>query len=251
MSLNKFTDDAVRKEWMKINCESMKSLNLQADSHVDYAQVPATAPDAGYLRVFAEPNEYVMAYVNSAGTKFDLTATSGGEASNKTLWSNAEPQADVSSVAYKTILTFASAGQGSLILPAGSLLNNAMFEFTFSGRYDVAVANKDINFAVFVDGTQHMEGKLTTLVVSGTAESFSGHINLSCRPAGADVVLYPSGQVSMSNLGNQTACPLVGAGAYATPLDPLVPHTVDVRVIWSASNADIINCEYSRLSKVR
>lgn len=249
MSLNKFTDDAVRKEWMKINCENMKALNVQADGHVDYAQTPAVAPPAGYLRVFGEANESVMAFVDSAGTKYDFTTTVGSENANKTLWSNSEPQADVSSTGYKTILNFASPGKGSLTLPAGSLLDNAMFEFAFSGRYDVVVANKDINFAVFVDGALHMEGKLTTLTITGPAESFSGHINLSCRTAGNDVVLYPSGQVSMSNLGNQTACPLVGVGAFATPIDPNVPHTVDVRVIWSATNADIINCEYSRLSK--
>jgi hypothetical protein len=227
----------------------MKSLNVQADGHVDYAQQSASAPDAGYLRVFAEPNESVMAYVDSAGTKFDLTATSSGEASNKTLWSNSEPQADVSSLGYKTILNFATPGKGSLTLPAGSLLDNAMFEINFSGRYTVAIANKSVIFAVFVDGQTHMEGLSTALVVNATAEGFSGSINLSCRTSGNDVVLYPSGQVSMSNLGNPVSCPIVGAGAFATPIDPNIPHTVDVRVLWSAANADIINTEYSRLSK--
>lgn len=253
MSLNKFTEDETRKEWMIINCKNIYSESTKVDKYTEVVKGSVTAPPADSVRLYNRSGDD-LAYVKSSGESLLLaTAPINSIFSPSLYFSQSEPQQVPATIATygNSILDSVSAGRGSLTIPANSLGGDAMYELTVSGTFEVLTAVKLINFGVFLDGALHREGKSTASLSVAGDEAFTAHIYLSCRDQGdGNVILYPSGKITTSGGGNLSVVPLTGAGGtFNTPIPINVDHVIDLRTTWTSNDGDSATGDYATLMR--
>lgn len=255
MSLNKFTTDSERKEYMLINCKKISSESSVVDDYSEYKNLHASqVPPAESVRLYNIDGNN-LAIIDDTGTSA-IVATSPIDSigSPSIYFSQAYPQlVPATAGAYGiSLLDSASTGKGSLTIPAGTFANDATFEFLVSGEFTILTNPKLINFGVFLDGALHREGKSTASLIVSDEEAFTSHIYLSCRDQGdGNVILYPTGKITVSGGGNLNVTPLTGlTGNYLTPIPINQPHTIDYKSFWTSDDGDSILTHYVSLKKL-
>jgi hypothetical protein len=252
MSLNKFTDGDVKKEWMNINCKECIADDLEAGNHLDVVTASVGAPPAGSERLYNNGTGLFVISSNGQNKRIALVE-SNVVATNSTYFSQVDPQNAPAATVYGSavsLLNSASAGKGSLVIPANDLANEAAYELNVSGLLNVNTNPKTIAIAIFVDGVLHRECIAATIPI-GANESYVCRFYLSCRNAGGgNVVLFPTGDVTVSS-GTAEVMPMTGVGAYATPIPTNVTHTIDLKAIYSSVDAgDEMTTEYAVLKRL-
>lgn len=251
MSLNKFTTDSERKEWMLINCKKVTSESSAVDVYAEVKKGSTTAPPVDSVRLYNRSGNN-LAIVDSSGNS-SIIAVSPLDAiySPSTYFSQSEVQivSATAGVYGLSILTKESAGKGSLVIPPNGFENGALYELTVSGVFTILTSPKLINFGLFLDGALHRDGKSTLSLPVATGEAFTVHIYLSARDqGGGNVVLFPSGKITVSGGGNLGVTPLTGPnGTFATPIQVNAIHELDLRTNWTSAQGDSIKTEYATL----
>lgn len=251
MSLNKFTDDSERKEWMLINCKSVSSETSNVDKYSELKQGSVTAPPANSVRLYNRSGDN-LAYVKSSG-ETDILAVAPVNTifTPSVYFSQVEPQTvpSVAGVYGASLLDSVTSGKGSLTLPANAFANEASYELTVSGIFSIDTNPKLINFGLFLDGSLHRDGKSTASLPVASGEAFTAHIYLSCRDQGdGTAIVFPSGKITVSGGGNLSVSPMTGpGGTFGTPVTINAQHTLNFRSIWTSANADFITTEYASL----
>jgi hypothetical protein len=254
MSLNKFTESTTKKEWMKINCKECIADEIEAGNHLDVVTASVDAPPAGSERLYN--NGVGLFVISSNGDSKKIALVEGDSiAVNSTYFSQVQQQNTPGSTTYGaalSLLNSSSVGKGSLTIPANDLANDAAYELNVSGLINIVTNPKKITFGIFVDGVLHRECLISVADLPiGANESYVCRFYLSCRDVGGgDVVLYPSGDVTISS-GNSEVIPMTGVGAYNTPIPTNVSHVIDLKAILSTTDAgDELQTEYATLKRL-
>lgn len=253
MSLNKFTEDADRKEWMRINCKNVYSESSKVDKYTEVIKGSVVAPPVDSVRLYNRSGDN-LAYVKSSGESVILAVSPVDSVFTPyVLFSQAEQQLVNASVGSygASLLDSVTSGKGSLTFPANAFADEATYELTVSGVFTILTNVKLINFGVFLDGSLHRDGKSTASLVVSDSEAFTAHIYLSCRDQGdGNAILFPTGKITISGGGNMSVTPMTGpSGTFNTPVPINAPHTLDFKSIWTSSDGDDIITDYVNLKR--
>jgi hypothetical protein len=239
---------------MNINCKNIYSESSKVDKYTEVIKGSVTAPPVDSVRLYNRSGNN-LAIIDDTGTSA-IVATSpiGSIYSSAVYYSQVYPQLVLPTVVVygASLLDSVTSGNGSLTFPAGTFANNASFELLVSGEFTILANAKLINFGVFLDGALHREGKSTASLIVSDEEAFTSHIYLSCRDQGdGNVILYPTGKITVSGGGNLSVTPLTGlTGNYLTPIPINQPHTIDYKSAWTANDGDSISTHYVSLKRL-
>ena len=216
-----------------INPETRVNVSVEAPVHL-FKTTTQQNPTATHVSLYAKTGSEELYTKDSTGAEKQLATVLPTEGNVKTVWTSLAEQNLPSASTNPTpqsVLDFVSAGVGSLVIPANSIVAGTSYQVDFSGLFNIAVISS-LELYMFLNGVEYSNTPITPLLDGTGIGNFSGNFYLSFEaPIAGSSRAVPSGTVVFADPVNHKTLGLSFGTISSFPVN--APITIDVRIQWT------------------